>query len=181
MNKLFPARGLTSAVAFGVARLITAGALLTTCSLAMAQYVWVDDKGVKQFSDQPPPPGTPAKRILKAPGAARISLDSAPDAAAATPAAPEAEKKGPPTLAEREADFRKRRAEQEKAEKKATEDAKRKADNDDSCEEARRHLAAIDSGIRMATLEKNGERSIMDDQQRAQERAKTARFLDGCH
>ena len=35
-----------------------------------AQYVWLNDKGVKQYSDMPPPAAVPNQRILKSPGPA---------------------------------------------------------------------------------------------------------------
>ena len=56
-------------------------AALGFATAAMAQYVWVDDKGVKQFSDMPPPASVLKNRILKQP--------------AATHAAPSADKNGP--------------------------------------------------------------------------------------
>src|SRR5205823_1792862 len=37
---------------------------------AQAQYVWLNERGVKQFSDMPPPASVPENRILKSPGAA---------------------------------------------------------------------------------------------------------------
>ncbi|UUZ48461.1 DUF4124 domain-containing protein [Massilia sp. B-10] len=40
--------------------------MLMLVSLAQAQYVWVDEKGVKQFSDRSPPSNIPAKNILEA-------------------------------------------------------------------------------------------------------------------
>ena len=46
-------------------------AALAAAPQARAQYVWIDDKGLKQLSDRPPPPNVPAKRILKAPPSAR--------------------------------------------------------------------------------------------------------------
>ena len=50
-----------------ITRLVLATALIACSSLAQAQWMWVNEKGVKQLSDQPPPPGTPANRILKSP------------------------------------------------------------------------------------------------------------------
>lgn len=62
---------------------LAATLLLLASSLAHAQYSWIDEKGVRQFSDRPPPPGTPAEKILKAPGHAATP-------AVATPASPAA-------------------------------------------------------------------------------------------
>ena len=92
--------------------------LLLGAGLAQAQFVWVAPNGTRHYSDQPPPPGTPPSRILKAPGLPAVSLQlasapaakAAPETSAAAPAAvpvqPAEKPKGPPTLAEREADFR---------------------------------------------------------------------------
>lgn len=64
-------------------RRAAAAALLFAAGLAQAQFVWVDPKGVRHYSDQPPPPGTPPARILKAPGLPAISAQPATPAAAA--------------------------------------------------------------------------------------------------
>src|SRR5450830_65277 len=87
-----------------------AGALLfCSAGMAAAQYLWVDAKGIKQFSDQPPPPSIPLKNILKAPKGQPSAATAAAEAPAGAdaPAAPAA--KAPPTLAQRELDFQKRK------------------------------------------------------------------------
>jgi hypothetical protein len=48
-------------------RPLCASVLALTSLLAHAQYSWIDDKGMRVFSDRPAPPGTPPERILKAP------------------------------------------------------------------------------------------------------------------
>lgn len=48
-----------------VALFVGAGAIALP---ALAQYAWLDARGVRQFSDRPPPPSVPDHRILKAPG-----------------------------------------------------------------------------------------------------------------
>lgn len=50
----------------GVAALLVAGFAHAQYSW-IAPYSWIDEKGVRQLSDRPPPPGTPADKILKAP------------------------------------------------------------------------------------------------------------------
>jgi hypothetical protein len=88
-------------------RLLCAGALALASVLAHAQYSWVDDKGLRVFSDRPPPPGTPSERILKAPRGLESTALPAPESAA--PVIPEWKK--------REAEFRKRMAVAETAAK----------------------------------------------------------------
>ncbi|MBS0307625.1 MAG: DUF4124 domain-containing protein, partial [Proteobacteria bacterium] len=46
-------------------RILLALAVCGFTASAMAQYIWLDDKGVKQYSDTPPPASVPKKRILK--------------------------------------------------------------------------------------------------------------------
>lgn len=152
-------------------------ALLLACPLALAQYVWLDDKGIKQFSDRPPPPGVPEKRILKAPGKPRFN-PNAP--AEAEPSAEAAAAKPAPTLAERNADFNKRKSEAAEAEKQAAANAQRKADEAANCDAARQNQRALDQGLRLSTYDKNGERGYMNDQQREELRKNTQKVLADC-
>lgn len=152
---------------------------------ALAQYVWIDDKGIKQLSDRPPPPSIPAKRILKAPGKTTFNPNATgPDAGAA--AAPVADvntdtgTKAAPSLAERNDAFNKRRADAAAAERKAADDAQRNADSAANCEAARQNQRALDQGMRMMNVDKNGERAIMSDQERAELGKKNQKVLAGC-
>jgi hypothetical protein len=149
---------------------------LCTCSLSYAgqtPYVWFDEKGIKQYSDMPPPVSVPTSRILKHPGA---SSPAAPTAAEAdtTPATASA------TAAEKNAEFRKRKLEQAEKEKKATEETKLAADKTRYCERAQEYSKALDSGERISRTDKNGERSFLTDEQRAHEQRDTRRMLEDC-
>lgn len=160
-----------------------AGALLLAASsLATAQYMWIDDKGVKQLSDRPPPPSVPEQRILKAPGKAPFNPNAAaPAEAEADTAAPDAPPaKRPPTLAERNADFNKRKADAAAAEKKAADEARQKADIAANCDAARKNQQALADGLRMSNYDKNGERGIMGDEERAEMAKKNQKVLAGC-
>jgi type IV secretory pathway VirB10-like protein len=163
-------------------RLLAGALLLAAAPLALAQYVWIDDKGVKQLSDRPPPPNVPDKRILKAPGKPLFNPNAAPEAEAPPPAADSAEPatKRPPTLAERNADFNKRKAEAAAAEKKAGEEARRQASAAANCDAARKNQLAVDQGIRISTFDKNGERGVMSDEQREDLRKKSQKVLADC-
>ena len=141
---------------------------------AAAQYVWLDEKGTKQFSDMPPPPSVPRSRILKQPGAAPASVPQ--DASEEKPAAAKAE----PTIAEKNAEFRKRKAEQAEKEKKAADEAARAAENAKNCERARDFQRTLDSGERIVRTDKAGERSFLSDEQRAQESRDNRRVLADC-
>src|SRR3569833_2431186 len=92
-----------------------AALLSMAAAVAAAQYAWIDERGVRQYSDQPPPASVPKQRILKAPGAAYT-----PPAASAQPAGSEAKdtekdkspNKPPMTFADNNAEYQKRHIEQ---------------------------------------------------------------------
>ena len=153
-------------------------ALLLFCSagLAQAQFVWIGPNGTRQYSDQPPPPGTPPSKILKAPGRpapAQALPDAAPAADAATP-------KAAPTLAEREADYRKRSAAREEAERKAQAEAQRTAERAAHCDSVRKNKQLYDSGIRIADVGADGRKRYLSDAERAALSERYARQMDDC-
>ncbi|HZW22611.1 DUF4124 domain-containing protein [Noviherbaspirillum sp.] len=151
-------------------------AILIMPATAAAQYVWLDERGTKQFSDMPPPASVPSGRILKQPGA-RVQQEQQQDVTEQQASAPA---RAEPTLAEKNAEFRKRRQEQADKEKKAAEEATRVAENARNCERAREYQRTLDSGQRIVRTDSNGERSFLSDEQRAQESAATRRALAGC-
>lgn len=155
--------------------LLIAG-LLAISPLALAQYVWIDDKGVKQLSDRPPPPNVPEKRILKAPGKPLFN----PNAIDLEPAADMPATRPTPTLADRNADFNKRKTEAADAQQRAATDTQRKADIAANCDAARQNQQALDQGLRLSTYDKNGERGYMNDQEREDLRKKTQKVLADC-
>ena len=161
-------------------RLLAGALLLAAAPLALAQYVWIDDKGVKQLSDRPPPPNVPDKRILKAPGKPLFNPNAAPEAEAPPPDGAEPAARRPPTLAERNADFNQRKTAAAAAEKKAADDAQRQADVAANCDAARKNQLALDQGIRISTFDKNGERGVMSDEQREDLRKKSQKVLADC-
>lgn len=159
---------------------------LLACALgfavpAMAQYVWLNENGTKQYSDMPPPSSVPDKRIIKAPGnslpknsAKAPEGGTAPDAAAST-------KPGAVmTTAERNADFQKRKLEQAEKDKKESEDSKSKADKSKNCERARNYQRVLESGQRISQTDKDGERTFMGDDERDHESQEAKRIVDQC-
>ncbi len=175
---------------FNLRRLAVGSALLLWAGLSQAQYMWIDEKGLKQFSDRPPPPSTPLNKILKSPAPIKPAFEIVPDAApgpaapagatAAPPASGPSGPKPPPTLAERDADFRKRAAEQAEKAAKAQEEERIRAGNAANCEAARQQKLTLDSGARIGITDSKGERGVMDDQQRAQETIKVNKVLAEC-
>ena len=75
---------------------------------------------------------------------------------------------------------RRRRSEQDKAERAKTEDSKMAALRKENCNRARDQLRTMDSGQRVARIKPDGEREILDDQQRDAEanRARQAIAVD---
>ncbi|XLZ71246.1 DUF4124 domain-containing protein [Massilia sp. SR12] len=157
-----------------ITRFALAAALIACSSLAQAQWMWVNEKGVKQLSDQPPPPGTPANRILKAPrGQAPIAV-AAPVAPAAegdeSAAAEPADAKAPaakPTVAERNADYNKRQKLASENAAKAQEEANRANEKAKYCSEAKKNIDLLESGVRISEVDNKGERGYMSDEGRA--------------
>ncbi|GIZ51217.1 DUF4124 domain-containing protein [Noviherbaspirillum aridicola] len=140
---------------------------------ALAQYAWIDDRGVKQYSDRPPPASVPKARILRQPGGVAAAEGGSPPAPAATAAAA-------PTIAEKNAEFRKRQAEKAEKEKKSADEAKVAADRRQNCERAADYQRTLESGVRIGTTGKDGERGFLSDEQRARELQETRRVLAGC-
>ncbi|WP_426191336.1 DUF4124 domain-containing protein [Massilia sp. DWR3-1-1] len=156
-----------------------AGALLLcSATLAHAQYMWIDAKGIKQYSDRPPPPSVPLKDIRQAPRG-QFSADNMPPPEAA-PTAPAAAPKAPPTLAEREADFSKRQKAKAEQDKKERDDTARRSAQAANCAGARRARAALDSGSRISTTDSNGERGYLDEAQREVESKKVNQAMADC-
>jgi len=84
------------------------------------------------------------------------------------------------SIAEREADFKKRQIEgaeaRQKEEKKAAEDQERRA----ACDQARTYLKSLQIGNRIARVDpKTGERVFLEDPDRPAEVARAQRAVDG--
>jgi hypothetical protein len=163
------------------ARLLAVTALMAFASLVKAQYMWIDEKGLKQLSDKAPPASVPLKNILKAPRGvpSAASIVSEPPAAPAADAAA-AKPKQPPSLAERNADYNKRVKEKAEREQKNQEEQQTKADKAENCERARTTRQTLDSGVRISQTDKNGERGVMSDEQRAAESRNIDKVLAAC-
>ena len=97
------------------------------------------------------------------PAPATAAKDGAKDGA--KDAGKDAKDKGAPkTLAERDAEFRKRLAEQKEAEEKAAKTSAREADRKRACESAQSNLQALKSRQRLFRIDpKTGERVLYDD------------------
>ncbi|MCP5272087.1 MAG: DUF4124 domain-containing protein [Burkholderiaceae bacterium] len=143
---------------------LTAALVLTLLTgPAMAQWKWKDANGRITVSDLPPPRDVPPQNILQRPE---------PTAARAPAVSPAASAASAPAVAprvDRELQARKDAAAQEQAAKEKAEAAKLAEQRAENCRNARAHLAALDSGQRIARYNEKGEREILDDRQRAAE------------
>lgn len=149
---------------------------------ASAQYVWVNEKGVKQFSDLPPPKNVPKDKILKAPGVrARAAEETGNTQANGEQGKSEIDKlQKPNSLAAKNEEFNKRKTAREEAEKKAESDLQAKQDKDKNCGRAKAYQQSIESGAPIASRDQNGERIILDESQRARELADAKKILNDC-
>jgi Domain of unknown function (DUF4124) len=152
-------------------RLVTAGAVACLALLALpaeAQWKWRDPSGHVQYSDLPPPLGTPDKDILARPAAQQraaaaqpASAASAPSVAASAALAPRMEDPG--------LEAARKQVEADKAAKAKADADKNTAIKADNCTRAKSQAASLDSGVRLVRTNKDGEREYLDDDQRAAE------------
>ena len=107
------------------------------------------------------PPGTRAEST---------GIRNNPEAVPATPQK---------SLAERDADFRKRKMEQQETAKKGDEKTQETADRKQNCETAQAYLRSLQSGNRIGKTDPaTGERVFMEDTERAAEMARAQRAAD---
>lgn len=167
-----------------IAPLILAASVLCCLPLgASAQWEWLDQNNKKVFSDQAPPIDVPEKNILRRPGStARLRFEESPaqpeaaptpnDAAAAAPAAPR------PSGVDKELEEKARQAEEAEKAKQAAEARKVAETQAANCARARENKATLDSGIRIARVNTQGEREILDDPARAAEQRRLQSVID---
>lgn len=144
-------------------------ALTVLATPAAAQiYKYKDASGRMVVTDKPPPG--------KGPGKPAPLEESAAEAAPAAPVAPEGKPAVDPKLEAK-------RKEQE-ARQKAEADEKQRAHDSkmkEFCAEAKRHLAALESGQRVARYNQStGEREFLEDDQRNEEIARIRQKTSEC-
>ncbi|MFG6429527.1 DUF4124 domain-containing protein [Roseateles sp. LYH14W] len=140
---------------------------LVLAASAQAQWKWKDAKGNVQYSDRPPPTGTPDKDILQRPAAPSRIVGIVPagqPASAASAPAPRPAASAPGQEAARQ------KQEQERDAAKQKEEARRVAEQRrENCTRAQGNLRDLQSGIRITRTNEQGERVFMDDVQRQAE------------
>ena len=148
---------------------VVLGAIWATSLAAMAQWQWVDKDGRKVYSDRPPPADIPEKNILKQPGVRASALPAVAATPASAASAPASAAVSRPSGKDKDLEEKKKQAEQQEATAKAAEEEKYQKARAENCARARQAKATIDLGGRIATVDKSGERIIMDDDARAAE------------
>lgn len=146
--------------------------LVATPAKAGTEWKWKDASGATQYSDRPPPAGTPEANILQRPNASRavqLAKSASEVDAAASAAKPAAAAKAP----ESELDVKRRKAEEEKEAQRKVEEEKAAKGRAENCTQARNYQRTLNDGIRIARTNSKGEREILDDKGRADEQRRT--------
>jgi hypothetical protein len=159
-----------------VIRLALSLAVAGVAAAAHAQYIWLDEHGVKQFSDQPPPSNVPKKSILKEPARTARSMS---ETEADDSGGDEAEK-APKTIEDKNADYIKRQIAKAEKDKKDAAQAKQEAEKTKNCARTREYQHALTSGEKVSSTDENGERVFMSDEQRAQDMEENRQILQDC-
>jgi len=161
-----------------LARLALLSVLLLGAALpASAQWKWRTPDGKLQFSDLPPPNGTPEKDILQRPPNARrapIVIQAYGQAAASeAPASAASAGRNEASKEELARQARDKQGEKE-AQLREKEEQRRIAEQRRSnCQSAQDNLRLLESGVRIRRINAQGEPEVMDDQQREAELQRT--------
>jgi hypothetical protein len=150
-----------------ITRILTGCALLLAAGGAAAQVMeCIDAKGTKTIT-QFCPPGTVKENKLMKGGA---GPGPAAGSNAATPGK---------SLAERDAEFKKRTADRQEAETKAAKEKSEAADTEQNCLNARGQLRSLQEGQRISRTDpKTGERIVLEDKDRPNEIAAAQKSVD---
>ncbi len=142
--------------------LVAAG--LAAAMPASAQiYKCTDAASARSFYSQAPcPKGMTSKLMGRTPA----------------PQAEDGAEKKKPTPSNPEIEFRKRQKERVEAERKAGEEAAAAKRRQEDCQRARELAATYSSGLRIASVNANGERYYLDDAQVEQERRRAQGLVD---
>ncbi|MDH4234775.1 MAG: DUF4124 domain-containing protein [Gallionella sp.] len=134
--------------------------MLVSTNAFSALIKWVDEQGHVHYSDVPPPPDANTK-ILRSTSKGTTSNSTEDSTASTSPAEPK-------SIAEREIELKKsQQAKKEAADKAAKQQAVAET-NKANCAAMQQNLMALQEGIRMVELDANGNRSILEDDQRQQ-------------
>ena len=157
-----------------MAALVLAGVVLAHGSaLAGVQWKWRDANGAIQYSDRPPPPGTPEANILTRPVGSRVQPPARPLPDAPSQASAPTLNASGPKVEDPELEARRKKAEAEEAARRKAEEEKVARQKADNCQRARSYQRSLQDGIRIVRTAPNGEREVLDDKARADEVRRT--------
>jgi hypothetical protein len=168
-------------------KIISTLLLTLLCSVtfsAHAQWQWTDKSGRKVYSDQPPGSEIPESAIVRRPGGPKplptASTSGQPsasgDASVAKPVAATPVPKN--TGKDAELEKKKAQADAQAAAKAKAEEEKNALLKADNCDRAKRNLASLQSGVRIAQTNAQGEREFMSDETKAAEVQRTQGLVD---
>lgn len=153
--------------------LATAACLLALSAAAQskwqeaAHWQWLDKDGRKVFSDRAPPPEIPEKDILERP------------AIVVAPAPPTSSTSAPrPSGVDRELADKKKKVEEAEFDKRKTEEEKIQKIRAENCARAKRAKASFDSGRQIARPNDKGEPEVLNAANRAAELARIQSVID---
>ena len=169
-----------------------AASLLLAGNASAQLYQWRDTNGRVVYSDAPPPPNIPPGSIIKTPkGRSAAASAPAPTTAAAvdsgkpgatasagaSASSTSAKASGPKTVAEREAEYKKRQAESAEKAQKDEQTAAADQRREEQCKGMRQGMAALESGQRVRRFNDKGEPYFVDDAERGRELEKMRKDL----
>jgi len=168
-------KNVRASYSFLAASLLLASLSLVNSAQAGMQWKWRDASGAIQYSDRPPPPGTPESAILAKPSNARSPAPPKPAAdAASDPNAPALAAQPPGAKSsDPELEAKRKKAEDEKAAKQKAEEEKVARQKADNCQRARSYQRSLQDGIRIVRTNESGEREVLDDKARGEEMQRT--------
>lgn len=148
--------------------LILALAAASTATLLPAHaqtYQWKDAAGRTIISDSPPPATSGARAIgARTPAVVKEGVD---DKTAAEPR----------STAEKDMEFRKRQQEAREKAGKAEKEQAAAREKQENCDRARRNLATLESQQPVASVDDQGQRQLMGDEQRTREIEQARRYI----
>ena len=160
-------------------------AVVLACSVttAFAQWQWIDKDGRKVFSDRAPPSDILDKDILKRPTVrAQATATVAPEATGTntTATSAQAAAASAPKISgvDKELEAKKKQAADLELAKRRVEEERITKAKIENCARAKQAKVTLDSGVRMAQINKAGEREVMDDAGRAAEVKRIQGIID---
>jgi transcriptional regulator of heat shock response len=174
-----------------LAHSLLAAALTLSSASAFAQYQWKDENGRMVYSDKAPPNHIKPENVIRAepkrPVVVTATSNGQSPAAASKPnsdrgASDRANSdKAPLSAADRELEARRKEQEQNGAEKKRKEQAEAQEKLAKACDELRGELRNLESGMRVARVNTQGEREFLSDEEREQRLGSIKRDMkDSC-